>query len=131
MSKYLLVDGFNMAFRAYYAVRELTRTDGFPTNALYGWVRSMWKLVDDQKPDETIVFFDLGGAQAKLALLPEYKANRGETPEEFEKQVPIIKALQLQSVQRTKFPSARQPFSRSWAAACGAPPSPTKGRSAR
>lgn len=93
MSKYLLVDGFNMAFRAYYAVRELTRTDGFPTNALYGWVRSMWKLVDDQKPDETIVFFDLGGAQAKLALLPEYKANRGETPEEFEKQIPIIKDL--------------------------------------
>ena len=93
MSKYLLVDGFNMAFRAYYAVRELTRSDGFPTNALYGWVRSMWKLVDDQKPDETIVFFDLGGAQAKLALLPEYKANRGETPEEFEKQVPIIKDL--------------------------------------
>ncbi len=93
MPKYLLVDGFNMAFRAFYAVRELTRSDGFPTNALYGWVRSMWKLVDDQKPDETIVFFDLGGAQAKLALLPEYKANRGETPEEFEKQVPIIKEL--------------------------------------
>lgn len=93
MSKHLLVDGFNMAFRAFYAVHELTRSDGFPTNALYGWVRSMWKLVDDQKPDETIVFFDLGGAQAKLALLPEYKANRGETPEEFEKQVPIIKSL--------------------------------------
>ena len=93
MSKYLLVDGFNMAFRAFYAVRELTRSDGFPTNALYGWVKSMWKLIDDQKPDQTIVFFDLGGAQAKLALLPEYKANRGETPEEFEKQVPIIKEL--------------------------------------
>lgn len=93
MSKYLLVDGFNMAFRAFYAVRELTRSDGFPTNALYGWVRSMWKLVDEQKPDQTIVFFDLGGAQAKLALLPEYKANRGETPEDFEKQVPIIKDL--------------------------------------
>lgn len=93
MSKYLLVDGFNMAFRSYYAVRELNRSDGFPTNALYGWVRSMWKLVDDQEPDETIVFFDLGGAQAKLALLPEYKANRGETPEDFEKQVPVIKDL--------------------------------------
>lgn len=93
MAKYLLVDGFNMAFRAFYAVHELTRSDGFPTNALYGWVRSMWKLVDDQKPDETIVFFDLGGAQAKLELLPEYKANRGETPVEFEKQVPIIKEL--------------------------------------
>jgi len=93
MEKYLLVDGFNMAFRAYYAVHELTRSDGFPTNALYGWVRSMWKLIDEQKPKKTIVFFDLGGAHAKLELLPEYKANRGETPEDFEKQVPIIKEL--------------------------------------
>ncbi|MCH6257043.1 hypothetical protein MLD52_10825 [Puniceicoccaceae bacterium K14] len=93
MPKYLLVDGFNMAFRAFYAVRELTRSDGFPTNALYGWVRSMWKLADEHQPNETIVFFDLGGAQNKLALLPDYKANRGETPEEFEKQIPIIKKL--------------------------------------
>lgn len=93
MSKYLLVDGFNMAFRGFYAVRELTRPDGFPTNALYGWVRSFWKMVDEHQPTETIVFFDLGGAQNKLALLPEYKANRAETPEEFVKQVPILKEL--------------------------------------
>ena len=93
MPKYLLVDGFNMAFRAFYAVQELARSDGFPTNALYGWVRSFWKLLDNESPDETIVFFDLGGAQAKLELLPEYKANRGETPEDFEKQVPVIKDL--------------------------------------
>lgn len=93
MAKYLLVDGYNMAFRAFYAVKELKRSDGFPTNALYGWVRSMWKLLDDQGPDYVTVFFDLGGAQDKLELLPEYKANRGETPEDFEKQVPIIKDL--------------------------------------
>lgn len=93
MPKYLLVDGYNMAFRAFYAVQGLTRSDGFPTNALYGWVRSLWKLTDDQSPDRVIVFFDLGGAQNKLELLPEYKANRAETPEDFEKQVPIIKDL--------------------------------------
>ncbi|MBC2605256.1 5'-3' exonuclease [Pelagicoccus albus] len=93
MAKYLLVDGFNMAFRAFYAVKELSRSDGFPTNALYGWVRSMWKLMDDQKPDYVTVFFDLGGAQEKLELLPEYKANRAEAPEGFEQQVPIIKDL--------------------------------------
>jgi len=93
MAKYLLVDGYNMAFRSYYAVQDLSRSDGFPTNALYGWVRSMWKLLDDQSPDKTVVFFDLGGAQSKLELLPEYKANRAETPEDFEKQVPIIKDL--------------------------------------
>lgn len=93
MAKYLLIDGFNMAFRAFYAVKELRRSDGFPTNALYGWVRSMWKLQDDQRADRVAVFFDLGGAQEKLALLPEYKANRGDTPEEFEQQIPIIKQL--------------------------------------
>ena len=93
MAKYLLIDGFNLAFRAFYAVKELRRQDGFPTNALYGWVRSMWKLLDAQAPDHVTVFFDLGGAQAKLELLPDYKANRGETPEEFEQQVPIIKEL--------------------------------------
>lgn len=93
MANYLLVDGFNMAFRAFYAVKELRRSDGFPTNALYGWVRSMWKLLDDQKADHVTVFFDLGGAQDKMALLPEYKANRGETPPEFEQQIPIIKEL--------------------------------------
>ncbi|MDQ8204478.1 5'-3' exonuclease H3TH domain-containing protein [Pelagicoccus sp. SDUM812003] len=93
MANYLLIDGYNMAFRAFYAVKELKRSDGFPTNALYGWVRSMWKLLDDQKPDFVTVFFDLGGAQDKLALLPEYKANRAETPAEFEQQVPIIKQL--------------------------------------
>lgn len=93
MAKYLLIDGFNMAFRAFYAVKDLSRSDGFPTNALYGWVRSMWKLTDDQKPDHVTVFFDLGGAQDKLALLPEYKANRAEAPEGFEQQIPIIKDL--------------------------------------
>lgn len=93
MAKYLLIDGYNLAFRAYYAVRDLSRSDGFPTNALYGWVRSMWKLMDDQRPDCVAVFFDLGGAQDKLELLPEYKANRAETPEDFEKQVPVIKRL--------------------------------------
>ncbi len=93
MAKHLLIDGFNMAFRAYYAVAGLSRSDGFPTNALYGWIGSMWKLLDDQNPDEVVVFFDLGGAQDKLELLPEYKANRGETPEDFEKQVPVIKKI--------------------------------------
>ncbi len=93
MSKYLLVDGFNLAFRAFYAVQDLSRSDGFPTNALYGWVRSLWKLQDEQRADFVTVFFDLGGAQEKLALLPEYKANRAETPEAFEKQIPVIKRL--------------------------------------
>jgi DNA polymerase-1 len=93
MAKWLLVDGFNLAYRCFFAIPDLARADGFPTNALHGWVKSLWRLSDQEKPDGTIVFFDLGGAQDRLALLPEYKAQREEMPEALDKQVPVIKAL--------------------------------------
>jgi DNA polymerase I len=93
MAKWLLVDGYNMAFRAFYGMPELTRADGFPTGALHGWVKTLWKLQDQEKPDGMLVFFDLGGSQDRLALHPEYKAQRKETPEPLEKQIPVIKEL--------------------------------------
>jgi DNA polymerase-1 len=93
MAKWMLVDGFNLAYRCFYAVPELTRADGFPTNALHGWVKSLWRLADQERPEATLVFFDLGGAQDRLALHPEYKAQRAEMPEALEKQVEPIKAL--------------------------------------
>lgn len=93
MAKWLLIDGFNLAYRCFFAVPELTRADGFPTNALHGWVKSLWKLSDLEKPDYTLVFFDLGGAQDRLAIHPEYKAQREEMPEALEKQIPVIKTL--------------------------------------
>ncbi len=93
MAKWLLVDGYNMAFRAFYGMPELTRADGFPTGALHGWVKTMWRLLDQEKPDAMVVFFDLGGSQDRLALHPAYKAQRKETPEPLEKQIPVIKEL--------------------------------------
>jgi DNA polymerase-1 len=93
MAKWLLVDGFNLAYRCFFAIPELSRADGFPTNALHGWVKSLWKLADQEKPVGTLVFFDLGGAQDRLALHPEYKAQREEMPEALEKQLPYIRAL--------------------------------------
>lgn len=93
MAKWLLVDGFNLAYRCFYALPELTRADGFPTGALHGWVKSLWKLADQEKPEATLVFFDLGGAQDRLALHPEYKAQRAEMPEALEKQIEPLKQL--------------------------------------
>ena len=93
MAKWLLLDGYNLAFRAFYGMPELTRTDGFPTGALHGWIKTIWRLQDQEKPDAMLVFFDLGGAQDRLALHPEYKAQRKETPEPLEKQIPLIKDL--------------------------------------
>ena len=93
MGKWLLVDGFNIAYRCFFAVPELTRADGFPTNAVHGWVKSLWRLADQERPAATLVFFDLGGAQDRLALHPEYKAQREEMPEALVKQLPYIKAV--------------------------------------
>ena len=93
MAKWLLIDGFNLAYRCFFAVPELTRADGFPTNALHGWVKSLWRLSDQEKPYATLVFFDLGGAQDRLALHPGYKAQREEMPEALRKQIEPLKAL--------------------------------------
>ncbi len=93
MAKWLLIDGYNLAYRCFFAIPELTRADGFPTNALHGWVKSIWKLQDQEKPDGTVVFFDLGGAQDRLLLHPDYKANREEMPEPLARQLPIIREL--------------------------------------
>ncbi len=91
--KALLIDGFNLAYRCFFAIPELTRGDGFPTNALHGWIKSIWKLTDQEKPDAVAVFFDLGGSQDRLALHPEYKANREEMPDALVRQIAPIKAL--------------------------------------
>lgn len=93
MSKWLLVDGFNLAYRCFHALPELTRADGFPTGALHGWVKSLWKLADLEKPDSTLVFFDLGGAKDREALLAQYKANRPEMPVALRQQIDPIKSL--------------------------------------
>lgn len=93
MSTWLLVDGFNLAFRCHYAVQGLTRGDGFPTNAIYGWLRALWRLQDEEKPDGLAIFYDLGGSAAREALLPEYKANRPEMPEDLAKQIPVLKDI--------------------------------------
>jgi DNA polymerase I len=93
MAKWLLVDGFNLVYRCFYAIPELARSDGFPTNALHGWVKSLWRLGDLERPEGCLVFFDLGGASAREALLPSYKAQRQEMPEALRRQLPYVKSL--------------------------------------
>jgi DNA polymerase-1 len=93
MSKWLLIDGFNLAYRCFHALPELTRADGFPTGALHGWCKSLWKLIDQEKPDATLVFFDLGGSQERVALLAEYKAQRKPMPDSLRQQLEPLKAI--------------------------------------
>ncbi len=93
MAKWLLIDGFNLAYRCFFAIPELARADGFPTNALHGWIKSLWKLDDQERPHATLVFFDLGGAHDKIALHPEYKSQRPDMPEALERQLEPLKKL--------------------------------------
>lgn len=91
-SMIFLIDGYNLVFRSFYGIRELTRSDGFPTNAIHGWVKTLWYLQDRKDCERLIVFFDRG-ADEREELLPEYKKNRSETPPDLEIQVPLIKEL--------------------------------------
>lgn len=93
MAKFLLLDGYNLVFRAYYGMPELTRADGFPTQVVHGWLRTIWMLEDREAYDGLLAFFDLGAPTEREALLADYKANREETPEDLEKQVPWVKRL--------------------------------------
>lgn len=93
MAKYLLIDGYNMVFRAFYGMPELTRKDGLPTNAVHGFLRTLWWLEDHNPSDGKVVFMDLGGASRQSAIRADYKANRGETPDALVPQIPYIKRL--------------------------------------
>ena len=93
MSSWLLIDAYSLAFRSFYAMPELSRADGFPTNALHGWIRTLWWLQDNQRPEHIALFYDLGEPKRRTALLPEYKAQRAETPLALRQQIPVIKAL--------------------------------------
>lgn len=93
MDKILLLDGFNLTFRAYYALPEFSNSEGIPTNALHGWLRTIWKLQDDEAPCHTAAFFDSGGSDKREQLLETYKDNRGETPESLIQQIPLIQEM--------------------------------------
>lgn len=89
----LLIDGHNLAFRAFYGIRDLRRDDGFSTNALFGWVKTLWRLLDRIQPSQRAVFFDLGHSAARREILAEYKAQRKPMPDSLCQQLPLIKKI--------------------------------------
>ncbi|MCO5113163.1 MAG: DNA polymerase I [Bdellovibrionaceae bacterium] len=93
MKKLYLVDVSAMFFRAYYAIPNLRSKEGFPTNALYGFVSMTVKLLNDYKPDYMVYCFDRPEPSFRKELDPRYKANRTEMPEDLQLQVPYIKEI--------------------------------------
>ncbi|MBI4634430.1 MAG: DNA polymerase I [Deltaproteobacteria bacterium] len=89
----VLVDGSNYVYRAYYAIRELSNSKGFPTNAIYGFTTMLVKLLRDMKPQYIAVAFDLKGPTFRHDAYEDYKATRKATPDTLIPQIPYIKDI--------------------------------------
>ena len=96
MKKIILVDGNNLLFRSYYATAYsgnfMKNKEGFPTNALYGFVNMINKIINDEKPEYMLVAFDKGKT-FRHEKYEDYKAGRIEMPNELKQQFPIAKEL--------------------------------------
>lgn len=89
----VVIDTMNLFFRAYFAVRELSRADGLPTNALYGMAQMLYKVIKDLKPDVLVAAIDSGGDNFRHALYPAYKANRSAPEENMVPQFPHLRPM--------------------------------------
>jgi len=89
-NRLLLVDGHAYAYRAFHAIRSLNAPDGSPTNAIYGFVKMLQKMLGALTPSHLLVVWDAGLAPERTAVLPEYKAQRPPTPDALESQLPQI-----------------------------------------
>ena len=87
----ILIDGSAYIFRAYYALPPMNRKDGTPVNAVFGFTNMLVKLIEDYKEDKLIVIFDAARENFRNKIYKEYKANRGETPEDLIPQFDLIK----------------------------------------
>jgi len=86
-----LVDGSSYIYRAYYAIRHLSSPSGHPTNAIYGFIQMLLKLLKDHNPQHVAVVFDVGRVTFRTGLYPEYKANRAAMPDDLRVQVGPIR----------------------------------------
>lgn len=96
MKKLLLIDGNSIMNRAFYGImgsKMLTTKDGKYTNAVYGFLAIMFKILEDIEPDYMAVSFDLRAKTKRHELYSEYKANRHGMPNELAEQMPIIKEI--------------------------------------
>lgn len=93
MKKLLVVDGHSIINRAFYGVRMLSNEKGVATNAVYGFLKILFKHMNEIKPDAVCVAFDEKRETFRNKLYTDYKANRSGMPEELKAQVPLLKQI--------------------------------------
>ena len=88
-----LIDGFSNIFRAYYAIRNLSSSKGEPTNAVFGFLQILRKLLRDEQPEYLGVAFDVSSDTVRKEQYEEYKANRKPMPEDLKPQIQWIREI--------------------------------------
>ena len=91
--KIMVIDGNSILNRAFYGVRQLSNHEGLPTNAVYGFLATLFKLQDDEKPDRTVVCFDVKEKTFRHLKFDSYKATRKGMPDELAAQLPVMKQV--------------------------------------
>lgn len=91
MNEVFLIDGSSIFFRAYHAIRDLRRSDGMPTNALYGYIATLRSILKEYHPTDMVVAFDLPKPTFRHEKFESYKANRVAPPDDLVVQIPFIK----------------------------------------
>lgn len=91
--KLLCIDGNSILNRSFYGVRDLTAGDGTPTNALFGFINILMRLINNNSPDGIVVAFDLHAPTFRHKMFDGYKAGRHAMPDELRVQMPIAKDI--------------------------------------
>lgn len=91
--KLVLIDGHSILNRAFYGVPELTNAQGLHTNAIYGFLNIMFKILEEEQPDYLAVAFDVHAPTFRHEMYDAYKGTRKPMPEELREQVPVMKEL--------------------------------------
>ena len=89
--KILLIDGHSILNRAYYGLPELTNSEGLHTNAIYGFLNILFKMLEEEDPDYLTVAFDLSAPTFRHKMYDAYKGTRKPMPGELREQVPVMK----------------------------------------
>ncbi len=91
--KLVLIDGHSILNRAFYGVPELTNSEGLHTNAVYGFLNIMFKILEEEQADHLAVAFDLKEPTFRHQMYEEYKGTRKPMPEELHEQVALMKEV--------------------------------------
>ena len=91
--KLVLIDGHSILNRAYHGLPDLTNSEGLHTNAVYGFLNIMFKILDEEKPDYLTVAFDVHAPTFRHRMFDAYKGTRKPMDEELRQQVPMIKEM--------------------------------------